>query len=316
MPYLNLKQLIKKVGQSESTVNRKLKHLKEHNLAIYTKHTKRDKAKNNQILYDTKLVAYMKKASNFKNYKSQQKPHNQDNTPNMDGLEEETVRRVATLLNGPVLTQLTDSQQKIFKALRSQDDKDRFQISVHIAHQYATTELNIAECCDKAGIAVRTFNQWCSTYAYIAEVYKGAKKHHKRLVRKAIAEEAETGLLKLVRGGKKNKVKIKQVLTKDGEIKELTERSAEDKDPHFNAVAFALTNLRGKRYKNKQVIETDEVSPEQEADDLIAQMSEAEKAEALHEFMTANVKKLDKAVEKDLKEKQKNPEKKKPPKKK
>ena len=51
-----------------------------------------------------------------------------------------------------------------------------------------------------------------------------------------------------------------------------------------------LNNLKNKHYKNTQVIQTEDKTPEEEADDLLSLMSDEEKALALKEYLEANIK--------------------------
>ena len=164
MPYISLKELAKKVGQTERTVRSKIAFLKKENLAIYTKYTKR-KGKGKVIQYDSEhLVPFFKKASNFEGYKSKKTPEPQTVEDKVEGLDQQTVRRVANILKAPVLTQLTEEQKKIFKLLKTQDEKDRFQICVQICYEYANGTDNIIDVCDNAGVARPTFNVWCRSY--------------------------------------------------------------------------------------------------------------------------------------------------------
>lgn len=141
----------------------------------------------------------------------------------------------------------------------------------------------LKDFCKYLGISEDTYYRWIdeSGKEYKSEFCVSIKKG-KEAYRAALIAKAEKSLLELVEGAKSEDTKKEYIAAEDGSMilakKTVTTKRAE---PNVAATIFALTNLKGEVWKNKQNTDittngqslNKQISPE-EAKQLLKQLEE------------------------------------------
>lgn len=286
MAYITLIELAEKTKQSKRTLERKIAFLKEYNLSVYLRYTKRNE-KGKGVTFDEQfLVPYFMRIENFKGYQSKQNIENQKYNKRVEGIEPGIYDRIKDLEEELSIFQFNKEQQDIFNTLKTQKDKDRFSLVVLVCSKYSESKKGIKEVCSENVVSYKSFMDWCKQYAYLSTIYKAATRKHKKYIKKMNVLTAEESLSMLIDKSETVDKKLRQVINKDGEIKTLQEINTRQHLPSLSAIQYVLNNHASKHYKDKQPIDTQpKLTEQEEGEQILAQMTKQEQIDAMKEYI-------------------------------
>lgn len=287
-PFSTLEELITLSDLSPRTANRRLAALKKNDRATYDALLNPNKATRKREYDTVKTLAYLASPSTGVTEKKPRvrKPGPKDKTPvgERNKVRQPVQKIVENIWTQTVVVTMDRDVKELYDAIKTEDDKRRFEMVVLILNDYVTGLYTIIISCDRQGGDYVTFSRWINNSPTLKLLYERAEKKRNKALKTLTIQEGEANLRKLITGYEVNVESITYVdktLPNGTKLSIPQERKVQRKHviPNVTAIMFGLTNLKSKKYKRFHPFQQ-EAPP---APDAIDSMDEKQLAEYIAE---------------------------------